>query len=545
VTSTTGSLNRSFVYDQNGNQIGGGDHAYDFDAENRLVAITKSVPATSPAVGFACVDFTDDDAIDLSDTLIILGLNGKARGQPGFDFRADLDWNGVINSLDYDRENAMYGSPCVGETTHYIRDGNGMLLKRSTAGNTQTTTVRPTGQGAYQEWAFASPSAPHYQNVDEVTADDDGSQFNDQGWHRKDTHSYPSPGVPAGAIIDKVTFKFRWKHYDNYTPNPASNMWAIFRQSSTDTRGPIYASTNAAGWKNDQWAMTVNPRTGQPWTAAELNAGVEFGFEIHPTAGAWNYVTQTWIEVTYRRANSTVYVGDVYEKAQDGSVTKYYQAFGRSVAMRAVPSGGGAGTLSYLLTDHLGGTVEILNASGVTQSELKYWPYGGVRSGGITQTDKLFTGQQKESPDQSMGLYDYGARFYSTVTARFGAVDPVVGAEQDPQSWNGHTYVRNNPLRWKDPTGQCIPGQCPSDIAGLRALKTAYDSLPTQAAKDAFIRALKGTRPELKLGDHAFRNRGGETQSRFRGPVSRRTRIYTGSVFGGQVTSITVRQFVG
>ncbi|MDE3096287.1 MAG: hypothetical protein KGK07_09850, partial [Chloroflexota bacterium] len=74
------------------------------------------------------------------------------------------------------------------------------------------------------------------------------------------------------------------------------------------------------------------------WTAAELNAGTEFGFQISPTPGAWNYITQAWVEVTYRAAgDSTVYIGGVYEKKGDGGVTKYYQAYGRAVAMRQVP----------------------------------------------------------------------------------------------------------------------------------------------------------------------------------------------------------------
>ena len=57
-------------------------------------------------------------------------------------------------------------------------------------------------------------------------------------------------------------------------------------------------------------------------------------------------------------------------------------------------------------------------------SEAKYWPYGATRSGAITQTDKLYTGQQQEAGDDAMGLYNYKARFYSTVTGRFVSADP-------------------------------------------------------------------------------------------------------------------------
>lgn len=73
--------------------------------------------------------------------------------------------------------------------------------------------------------------------------------------------------------------------------------------------------------------------------------------------------------VTYRTpGDSTVYIGDVYEKifTASGGVTgnrKYYQGPGRTIAVRDEPAGGGAGTLSYLLADHLGSTVEALDAA--------------------------------------------------------------------------------------------------------------------------------------------------------------------------------------
>jgi RHS repeat-associated protein len=101
----------------------------------------------------------------------------------------------------------------------------------------------------------------------------------------------------------------------------------------------------------------------------------------------------------------------------------------------------------------------------VSGSKTSYWPFGAVRSGGSALGDKLYTGQQKES-DDGLGLYDYGARFYSTVLGRFAAVDPIIGSAGDPQSWNAYGYVRNNPLSYTDPTGRCVPGvSCPGDAS--------------------------------------------------------------------------------
>ena len=71
--------------------------------------------------------------------------------------------------------------------------------------------------------------------------------------------------------------------------------------------------------------------------------------------------------------------------------------------------------LQYFLTDHLGSTVAVTNASGTLTSQQRYLPFGGVRSnptiGSITQTDLTYTGQRALDPGMG-GLMDYHARFY-------------------------------------------------------------------------------------------------------------------------------------
>ena len=59
-----------------------------------------------------------------------------------------------------------------------------------------------------------------------------------------------------------------------------------------------------------------------------------------------------------------------------------------------------------MLADHLGGTVGIVDSATGAVTRQQYWPYGAVRSGGVTQTDKLYTGQQTEPGDSALGLYN-------------------------------------------------------------------------------------------------------------------------------------------
>ncbi len=202
----------------------------------------------------------------------------------------------------------------------------------------------------------------------------------------------------------------------------------------------------------------------------------------------------------------TIYIGgpdgqDIYEKHQDGSYITYYNAFGRRIAMRKhTGPGDTTGTLYFFLADTLGSTSTILSSAGAIVESEKYYPYGGLRSGGpggqgITTTDKQFTGQQNEGT--AFGLYDYGARFYSTITGQFMSADPLMSHSipmiADVARFNGsirsspsaatsmsarlaagsgpgsaqvyapnpglldrYVYVKNDPLRYTDPTGLCF-----------------------------------------------------------------------------------------
>ncbi|MEW6085137.1 MAG: RHS repeat-associated core domain-containing protein [Chloroflexota bacterium] len=56
-----------------------------------------------------------------------------------------------------------------------------------------------------------------------------------------------------------------------------------------------------------------------------------------------------------------------------------------------------------------------------------------------------------------MGIYHYGARFYSPKLGRFLSADTIVPNPFNPQDYNRFAYVRNNPVRYVDPSGHvCV-----------------------------------------------------------------------------------------
>ena len=64
--------------------------------------------------------------------------------------------------------------------------------------------------------------------------------------------------------------------------------------------------------------------------------------------------------------------------------------------------------------------------------------------------DPSYTGQNY---DIDTGLYYYKSRYYNPVLARFIQPDTTVPSATDLQAYNRYSYVRNNPLKYVDPTG--------------------------------------------------------------------------------------------
>ena len=153
--------------------------------------------------------------------------------------------------------------------------------------------------------------------------------------------------------------------------------------------------------------------------------------------------------------NGIVHYLGAYERKLAGganssdTVTKYYSAslgaMSRPVAFRR------SGTLHWVGSDHLGGTIRVLDSSFTALDGMRYKPYGEDRdTGSALVTDRKFTGQTE---DEAAGLYWYASRAYDPAIGRFVSPDPFVSEPGNPQSLNRFSYVYNNPLKYTDPTG--------------------------------------------------------------------------------------------
>ena len=71
------------------------------------------------------------------------------------------------------------------------------------------------------------------------------------------------------------------------------------------------------------------------------------------------------------------------------------------------------------------------DASGNIVGDQRYYPFGETRlATGSMYTDKLFTSQREMA---GLGIYHYGARFYSPKLGRFLSADSIVPNPANPQ----------------------------------------------------------------------------------------------------------------
>jgi RHS repeat-associated protein len=187
-------------------------------------------------------------------------------------------------------------------------------------------------------------------------------------------------------------------------------------------------------------------------------------------------------------ANSQSYIYDGENKmlqASNGSgalAAYYYDGDGKRVK-KVVPNGettifvyDGYGKLiveystqlnsapqtSYLTSDNLRSPRINTDTNGKVTSRHDYHPFGeeiisSQRISGVGyQSDSIRKQFTRYEADNESGLDFAEARYYFKKHARFNSADPenAGASENDPQSWNGYGYSRNNPLTYVDPDGQ-------------------------------------------------------------------------------------------
>ena len=132
---------------------------------------------------------------------------------------------------------------------------------------------------------------------------------------------------------------------------------------------------------------------------------------------------------------------------RDGVQTLNIYGPGGQIIAQVVQDGQGSEEVRYLLTDHLGSTRVVVDAEGNAVARYEYAPHGETTAAGTAagEVRYRYTGHPY---DEGQEVYETPARGYDPTLGRFLSVDP------QRETASPYTYVTNNPVLYKDPTGK-------------------------------------------------------------------------------------------
>jgi RHS repeat-associated protein len=109
----------------------------------------------------------------------------------------------------------------------------------------------------------------------------------------------------------------------------------------------------------------------------------------------------------------------------------------------------------YVTSDRVGSVRLLVKPNGEVALSQSFDPFGNVlERTGTGQSSFGYTGEQTDPT----GLVFLRARYYDPRVGRFLTADSVVPDPLRSQDWNRYAYVRNNPVKYNDPSGHCIFG---------------------------------------------------------------------------------------
>jgi RHS repeat-associated protein len=217
---------------------------------------------------------------------------------------------------------------------------------------------------------------------------------------------------------------------------------------STRRAGPNAIHATAGGWRLHYDAVGNVER---------LEAGTTYRMtydarnRVQTVRSGPTLLSELWYDEAGARvkevkgADTTTYVGP-YQVSSSKTET-FYPGLGAKVT-------DAAGTKLYLtVRDPRNSTSLVLNAIGAPIKAVTYDPWGAVRENntmtGAWSTDYLYNDKQRQSVFGDLDVFDYGPRLYLADVGRWLGVDP--GFADGP---NRYTYVRNDPINNRDPTGE-------------------------------------------------------------------------------------------
>ena len=458
VTQTTrAGVSMSYAYDAVGNRNQRTDYNsvvtnYAYDGLNRLTTITypsnqtvgyvydalSRLNSATNANGTVALNYDNRSRVvstsdvfnqtigysyDANGNRVGMSLNGSPYAGYAYDSVNRLttlaDSANLGFNYSYDASNRLISrSAPNGVTTSYAYDG---LNRLATLTHSKGATTLINNQYTYNDaktissWANALGNHGYsYDAVDRLTSATNSAQPNE-------SYAYDAVGNRTASHLSAT---YGYQTFNKLTSTATTTY-------SYDNNGNLISKTDSLG----TWMFTYDEENRL--AHATIPTGPTVNYKYDGLGRRIQRSTSTGASERY------VYDGldALADLNADWSInTTYLNDLGADRHLRQTSPTG----VSYFLTDHLGSTSALTDASGTLIEQTTYDSFGNGPNS--TRTRYGFTGRER---DPDTGLYSYRSRWYDPGVGRFVSQDPIrlLGGI------NWYDYVDNNPLSWIDPFG--------------------------------------------------------------------------------------------
>ncbi len=192
--------------------------------------------------------------------------------QRAVDTSADTQNGGsaLINEIRFQEDNQTFHIDDV-----YILDTTGTPAPQKTfLGDVEIELLLPDGAGNTSDFDTATPSANHWENVDETPPDGDTSYNETAVVNDVDLFTYAAlTSITGGSTVLGV----KAAAFAKKTDGGDGDMRLVARPVSTNRNGATKTLATDYTYHNEYW--DINPETSAAWTDALINSS-EFGVEV-------------------------------------------------------------------------------------------------------------------------------------------------------------------------------------------------------------------------------------------------------------------------
>jgi RHS repeat-associated protein len=451
----------SYVYDNDTNAIGkltsltdqAGTASYTYDILGRLAAETRPIAGVSKSTSYTYNLDGSVKTLTYPSGRIVTYTPGAA-GQ----LVSAVDGNGTnyVTSASYNPDSSLKSlvngsTPALSQNFQYTPRLQLCRITALTSGTLPTSCTDSQNIGNVMDRGYDF----HAGNGTAGSGTDNGNVFgitNYRDTSRSQAFTYDALNRLISGWSSANTGAYSWG--ENYSIDAWGNLQispmggkahgGTFQLSGNAQNRPTGLAYDAAG---NLMSYRSSTYTYDQENRLSSTAGMSYTYDGKgQRALKSNTGTGASVKLYWTMGGNTLAEGD-----GSGNLTAEYIYFGgKRIARIDLP----INTVHYYLSDHLGSTSIVANATGTVEEESDYYPFGTeVNVTGPGVNELKFTGKRRDAESQ---MDYFGARYYSGSFGRFINADPIFFEADrafEPQKLNLYAYASANPLRFVDPTG--------------------------------------------------------------------------------------------